>query len=274
MRYVRVRDGGRIVHAILSRGGVLNVLPGDPFLHPDGALAGMARTTGEQLGFDPAVLVPPVSPGKILCAGLNYVDHIRESNARTPESPVIFMKPPTALVAHGAPIACPLISRHVEYEGELAVIIGLPARHVPRNRALRHVAGLCCANDVSARDHQPPDGQWTIGKGFDTFLPLGPWIETGLHPGALAIETRLNGRVRQRSNTRNLLFGVEYLIEYLSAVMTLLPGDVILTGTPSGVGRIAPGDAVEVEIEGIGTLSNPVKLEAYPDPGGKGAFEG
>ncbi len=263
MRYVRVRDGARVVHGILSREGALDVLPGDPFLHPGGALEGMARITGERVGFDPAALLPPVVPGKILCAGLNYVDHIRESNAQTPESPVIFMKPQTALIAHGTPIACPLISKHVEYEGELAVVMGLTARHVPRNRALQYVAGFCCANDVSARDYQPPTGQWTIGKGFDTFLPLGPWIETGLHPGALEIETRLNGRVRQHSNTRNLLFGVEYLIEYLSAAMTLMPGDVILTGTPSGVGRIAPGDTVEVEIEGIGVLSNPVALEAY-----------
>jgi len=156
----------------------------------------------------------------------------------------------------------PSISRHVEYEGELAVIIGRTARRVPRNRALQYVAGLCCANDVSARDYQPPTGQWTIGKGFDTFLPLGPWIETGLHPGALGILTRLNGEVRQRSNTSNLLFTVEYLIECLSAAMTLVPGDVILTGTPSGVGPISPGDIVEVEIEGIGALRNPVIREA------------
>jgi len=262
MRYVRVKEEDSVVHGLLTDRGALAVLAGDPFLHPGGALEGMAQTTGERVAFDPARLLPPVSPSKILCAGLNYVDHIRETGSATPERPVIFMKPATTLVASGDPIVYPSISRHVEYEGELAVIIGRTARRVPRNRALQYVAGLCCANDVSARDYQPPTGQWTIGKGFDTFLPLGPWIETGLHPGALGILTRLNGEVRQRSNTSNLLFTVEYLIEYLSAAMTLVPGDVILTGTPSGVGPISPGDIVEVEIEGIGALRNPVIREA------------
>jgi len=261
MRYVRVKEEGRAVHGILTDEGTLAVLAGDPFLHPDGALEGMARTTGERAAFDPARLLPPASPSKILCAGLNYGDHIRETDSRAPESPVIFMKPSTALIASGRPIVYPSISRHVEYEGELAVVIGRAARRVPRSRALAHVAGFCCANDVSARDYQPPAGQWTIGKGFDTFLPLGPWIETDLHPGSLGIETRLNGEVRQRSNTGALLFGVEFLIEYLSAVMTLCPGDLILTGTPSGVGPVSPGDTVEVEIEGIGVLRNPIVSE-------------
>ena len=261
MRYVRMKDARRVVHGVLAGPNELEVLVEDPFLDPGGAREGMTRTTGERAAFDPTRLLPPVSPSKILCAGLNYVDHIRETNSRTPESPVIFMKPSTALIAGGRQIVYPSISRHVEFEGELAVIIGRTARHVCRDQALTYVAGLCCANDVSARDYQPPTGQWTIGKGFDTFLPLGPWIETGLNPESLKIETRLNGKVRQRSNTGNLLFNVEYLIEYLSSVMTLNPGDVILTGTPSGVGAITPGDIVEVEIEGIGVLYNPVVSE-------------
>ena len=206
-------------------------------------------------------LLAPCQPSKIVALGLNYASHAAEMNVPLPEEPLMFLKPPTAVIGPEEPIRYPRISERVDYEAELAVVIGKRARHVPRGQALDFVLGYTCGNDVTARDLQSKDGQWTRSKGFDTFCPLGPWIETELDPSDLAVQARVNGQVRQSSRTSDLIFGVADLVSFISQVMTLLPGDVIMTGTPSGIGPLQPGDVVEVEIEGIGVLRNPVEAE-------------
>ncbi|MBW7572336.1 fumarylacetoacetate hydrolase family protein [Caproiciproducens faecalis] len=215
--------------------------------------------TGETVPLCRVRLLSPVMPKKAVCIGLNYKDHIAESGAKTPDSPVVFLKPSTAVIAPQQEIEYPAISSHVDYEGELAVVIGKRAKRVEKADAPKYILGYTCANDVSARDYQPADGQWTIAKGFDTFLPLGPCIQTQADPTELEIRTYLNGRLVQHSNTSQLLFQPYELVSYLSQIMTLEPGDVILTGTPSGVGAIHPGDVVDVEIGRIGRLTNTVK---------------
>jgi 2-keto-4-pentenoate hydratase/2-oxohepta-3-ene-1,7-dioic acid hydratase in catechol pathway len=200
-------------------------------------------------------------PTKIIAIGLNYIDHAKELNMPIPEYPIIFMKPPTSVIENGDPILYPAQSNEVHYEGELAIVIKDTTRSVKREDAHRHIAGYACANDVTARDMQRIDGQWTRSKSFDTFCPLGPGIISGIDPTNLNIGTRVNGKTVQRSNTRNMIFDAFYLVSYISEIMTLLPGDVIITGTPPGVGPIVPGDEVEVEIEGIGILRNKVKAQ-------------
>ncbi len=214
-------------------------------------------TTRHQLGR--VRLLAPVVGSKIVAVGKNYADHVREMGGdEPPADPVLFLKPSTSVIGPGDAIALPALSNEVDHEAELAVVIGGIVRRVPVERALEAVLGYTCANDVTARDLQRSDGQWARAKGFDTFCPLGPWIETELDPSALALECRVNGELRQAGSTSDLLRGVAELIAYASAVMTLLPGDVLLTGTPAGVGPIKAGDRVEVTIEGIGTLSNEV----------------
>jgi len=195
-------------------------------------------------------------PSKTVCVGMNYLDHIKELGSDIPEEPVLFLKPTTAVIGPCDSIILPAISKRVDYEGELAIVIGKRARHLSEENALDCVFGYTCANDVTARDLQKKDGQWARCKGFDTFLPIGPCIETKLDAGALTIRTMLNGKVEQDSNTNQLLFKIPKLISFITECMTLEPGDVILTGTSSGVGPIASGDTVSVEIEGIGTLEN------------------
>ncbi|MBK5258923.1 MAG: fumarylacetoacetate hydrolase family protein [Thermoanaerobaculia bacterium] len=199
-----------------------------------------------------------VAPSKIICVGRNYADHAKELGNETPSEPLIFLKPPSALNSHEGRIVLPPQSQRVEFEGELAIIIGREAKNVGAGSWSDYVLGFACANDVTARDLQKKDVQFTRGKSFDTFCPIGPWIETDLDPAALRITTRVNGDVRQDANTRQMIFSCGVLVEFISAVMTLFPGDVILTGTPAGVGPLASGDTVEVEIEGIGTLRNVV----------------
>ena len=194
----------------------------------------------------------------MIAIGKNYAAHAAEMGSEAPDSPVIFLKPNTSIVGPGAPIVLPPTSSEVHYEGELAVIIGRPCKDVPASKALDVVLGYTVANDVSARDHQRQDGQWTRAKGHDTFCPLGPWIETALDPSDVEIRTEVDGEVKQRSRTSLLLHDIPDIIEWVSAVMTLLPGDVILTGTPEGVGPITSGQSVSVTVEGIGTLTNPV----------------
>jgi 2-keto-4-pentenoate hydratase/2-oxohepta-3-ene-1,7-dioic acid hydratase in catechol pathway len=218
-------------------------------------------------------LAPVPKPPKVICVGLNYKDHAAESGVPPPEEPVIFCKFSTAVRGPADPIVLPRASREVDYEAELAVVIGRGGRHIPRDQALAHVGGYTCANDVSARDWQlgKPGKQWLLGKTFDSFAPLGPHLVTADElgdPGQLAIRLRLNGAVMQDSNTRELIFPVPDLIAYVSQVITLEAGDVILTGTPPGVGFarkppvfLKPGDLVEVEIEGIGVLRNSVVAE-------------
>ena len=199
-----------------------------------------------------------LQPTKIVCIGRNYRAHAAEMGNEVPAEPILFLKPPSAMVASGEPIVRPRGYTRVEHEGELAVVIARRARRIPAARALDHVLGLSCLNDVTVRDIQAKDGQWTRAKGFDSFCPLGPVIRAGLDPTNLRLVTRVNGQVRQDGRTADLIFPVAQLIEFITRYMTLEPGDIVSTGTPSGVGNLVPGDVVEVEIEGVGTLSNPV----------------
>jgi len=207
---------------------------------------------------DGAVLLPPCVPTKIVCIGRNYAEHAKELGNEAPAEPIIFLKPPSALLAPFGTIVRPAISQRVDHEGELAIVIGKRAKDVKAARWRDYVRGFACANDVTARDLQKKDVQFTRGKSFDTFAPIGPCIETELDVAALSLQTRVNGEIRQNGNTRDMVFPCDFLIEFITTVMTLEPGDVILTGTPSGVGPLAAGDSVEVEIEGIGVLRNAV----------------
>ncbi len=197
-------------------------------------------------------------PTKIIAVGLNYHDHARELGLPTPSEPIIFMKPVSSLIGPGQEIILPAMSGQVEYEAELACVIADRIKDVGEQQALSHVAGYICLNDVTARDLQRKDGQWTRAKSFDTFCPIGPQLAGGINPNGLDIELRLNGQTRQKSNTGNLIFKMEQLISLISKVMTLCPGDIISTGTPAGVGPMKSGDVVEVEIERIGVLKNRV----------------
>lgn len=213
---------------------------------------------GTRCSLDEVRLLAPCRPSKIVAVGLNYRHHALEFKQALPQEPLIFLKPSTAVIGPEQAIVLPRGCRRVDYEGELGVVIGRRASRVPEQAAMRCVLGYTCVNDVTERTLQKVDGQWTRAKSFDTFAPVGPWIETDIDPGHLHLETRLNGMVKQRGNTGDLIFGVARLVSFISGVMTLLPGDVISTGTPEGVGPLAPGDAVEVAIEGIGTLRNQV----------------
>lgn len=214
--------------------------------------------TGNTFELRSVILLCPTYPTKALCVGLNYKDHIEEMKLVTPTSPVIFMKPSTAALDPEGEIIRPEMSSRVDYEAELAVVIKKECRNVSEAEAKDYILGYTCANDVTARDLQDKNGQWTVCKGFDTFMPLGPYISDEVDPTNLKIESRLNGKVMQKSNTKNLLFTCDYLVSYLSKVMTLIPGDVILTGTPSGIHGMEAGDVIEIEIEGLGILRNTV----------------
>jgi len=203
-------------------------------------------------------LLAPCVPTKVVAVGLNYRDHARELGMAVPENPVLFLKPPTAVIGPGDNIIYPAMSRQVDYEGELGIVIRDRVRRISPAESRQHILGYTCANDVTARDLQKQDGQWTRAKGFDTFCPVGPWIETDLDPGDLLIETYLNGESRQSSRTSQFVFGVDRLVSFISQVMTLDPGDLIITGTPAGIGPMKAGDEVEVRIEGIGSLKNRV----------------
>ncbi|OHD68536.1 MAG: hypothetical protein A2W19_12140 [Spirochaetes bacterium RBG_16_49_21] len=201
-----------------------------------------------------------INPSKVIAVGLNYLDHAKELNMPIPDRPLIFMKPSTSVIGDGDAIVYPQQTKLLHYEGELAIVIKDTAKNVGREDAARFIAGYACANDVTARDLQAADGQWTRAKSFDTFCPIGPEVVSGIDPKNLAIVTRVNGGVKQNSNTKNMIFDVYELVSFISGIMTLLPGDVIITGTPPGVGALEVGDTVEVEIEGIGVLKNKVVL--------------
>jgi 2-keto-4-pentenoate hydratase/2-oxohepta-3-ene-1,7-dioic acid hydratase in catechol pathway len=203
-----------------------------------------------------------VQPSKIVCVGRNYAAHARELGNEVPKQPLLFFKPPSSLIGSGDAIVLPAASQQVEYEAEIGVVIGRRARNVRERDAMVHVRGFTCANDVSARDLQKTDGQWGRAKGFDTFCAVGPVVAERLDWSTLEVIGRLNGEERQRGHTRDMVFGIPMLIEYISHVMTLEPGDLILTGTPEGVGKLNAGDVVEVEIPGIGVLRNLVTEEA------------
>ncbi len=212
---------------------------------------------GEVLPLEEVELLAPCQPSKIVCVGLNYVEHARELKMQLPDEPILFLKPPSAALAPGGQIIYPPSCQQLDYEGELGVVIGKLCKNVPGDEAEKHILGYTCFNDVTARDLQRKDGQWTRAKSFDTFAPFGPGIGR-IDPSDADIQTRVNGAVKQKSNTSDLIFSIPRLVEFISAVMTLLPGDVIATGTPPGVGPLQKGDVVEVEIEGIGTLKNTV----------------
>ncbi len=227
--------------------------------HPFGGTADDIKLTGARFGLDEIRLLAPILPSKVVCIGKNYADHIEETGGEPPPEPVIFLKPSTSVCGPDDPIIRPAgLSERIDFEGELAVVIGRLCREVPASRAAEVIFGYTIANDVTARDLQARDGQWARAKGFDTFCPLGPWIRTDLDPADLALTTRLNDEVRQESRTSLLLHDVASLVAFVSQVMTLIPGDVLLTGTPAGVGPMVKGDEVSVTIEGIGTLTNPV----------------
>lgn len=222
--------------------------------HPFGPIT----FTGDRWALPDVRLLSPLLPSKVVAIGKNYAEHAREMGGDAPATPLIFLKPSTSVIGDGDAIRLPPSSSEVHYEGELAVVIGTPARNVAAADALGHVLGYAAANDVTARDQQRADVQFTRSKGYDSFCPLGPWVETVLDPADLRVVTRVNGEVKQDGRTSQMVHDVAAQIAFVSAIMTLLPGDVILTGTPAGVGPIVAGDTVSVEIEGIGTLTNPV----------------
>ncbi|MEW9534085.1 fumarylacetoacetate hydrolase family protein [Microbispora sp. NPDC049125] len=252
MRIARFSTGDGVAFGVVEEGEqVIARIAGHPF--------GGVELTGERYPLAEVRVVAPMLPSKVIGIGKNYADHAREMGGEPPAEPVVFLKPNTSVIGPGEPVMHPeKLSSRVDFEGELAVVIGRLCREVPAERAYDVVFGYTCANDVTARDLQAKDGQWARAKGFDTFCPLGPWIETSLDPADLAITTTLNGELRQTARTSLLLHHIPALIEYVSAAMTLLPGDVILTGTPAGVGPMDVGDEVSVSIEGIGTLTNRV----------------
>ena len=228
------------------------VTRGGSYSQENGIISG-----GEVLSLEDVTLLPPSQPSKIVCVGLNYVKHAQELKMPLPDEPILFLKPPSAILAPGGQIVYPSSSIQVDYEGELAVVIGKRCRNISADEAEKYILGYTCFNDVTARDLQRKDGQWTRAKSFDTFAPFGPWIGK-IDPSDADIKTRVNGKLVQDSNTSDLIFSVPRLVQFISAVMTLEPGDVIATGTPPGVGQLQKGDLVEVEIEGIGVLKNSV----------------
>ncbi len=228
----------------------MHLLSGAPF---DGVVHGGAAIQG-----DAVRLLAPVVPSKIVAIGLNYKAHAKEFGKPMPEEPLIFIKPSTAVIGNGDDVVYPAMSKRVDYEGELAVVIGKKTHDVTEEQAKDCVLGFTVMNDVTARDLQAKDGQYTRAKGFDTFAPIGPWIETELDPGNLSIKTSVNGVLKQDGNTSDMQFPVYQLVSFVSHIMTLLPGDVISTGTPPGIGPVNRGDVMEVEIQGIGKLHNKV----------------
>ena len=214
----------------------------------------------EKLPLDEVKLLAPVAPSKVVCVGRNYREHAAELGNKMPDEPLLFLKAPSAVIASGDEIQLPRASQQVEHEGELGVVIGRTASKLPSSDdPLSYVFGYTCVNDVTARDLQRKDVQFTRGKSFDTFCPVGPWIETELDPNNATVETRLNDEVKQKGNTADMAFPVSFLIRYISEIMTLYPGDLIATGTPAGVSRMKHGDTVEVEVTGIGVLRNRVR---------------
>jgi 2-keto-4-pentenoate hydratase/2-oxohepta-3-ene-1,7-dioic acid hydratase in catechol pathway len=249
MKIVRFKAAGK------TRYGVLE---GTHIVEYSGTPYGTFKKGRKRYQVKQSVLLAPVAPSKIVAVGLNYRDHAEEMHLSVPDEPSIFLKPLSALCGPDDPIICPALSSRVDYEGELAIVIRKRCRHVPSERAREYVLGYTCLNDVTARDIQLRDRHPTRAKAFDTFCPVGPCIATGIEPNAVEVETWVNGDRRQAGSTKSFIFSIEELIARISAVMTLLPGDVIATGTPAGVGPLEPGDRVEVRIDGIGSLKNPV----------------
>jgi len=251
MKILRFEKAGKISCGVLDPGsGEIRETGGQPF---DGI-----RFTGNRYRLPEVRLLAPVSPSKIVAVGLNYKDHAREMGKKIPEEPLIFLKAPSALNHPGGDVVYPRATQRLDYEAELAVVIGKVARDVKEKDAPSVIFGYTCINDVTARDLQVKDGLYARAKGFDTFAPIGPWVETELDPSALRVRCLVNGETRQDGNTREMGASVFRLVEFISHIMTLFPGDVIATGTPPGVGPVKVGDAMTIEVEGIGSLTNRV----------------
>lgn len=262
MKYCRfLSDNGPQYGEVADRNGTLwieRILP--PFEEEPWTKASGAAI--DPLPLEQAKLLPPVVPSKIICVGRNYREHVAELGNEIPKEPLLFLKAPSSLIAHKAEVHIPAISQRVDFEGELAIVIGKRCSKIgPDEDVRQYIRGYTIVNDVTARDLQKSDGQWSRAKGFDTFCPAGPIVTDEIDPDSgIDVQTRLNGEMRQNGNTRDLLFPVAYLLRHITAAMTLYPGDLIPTGTPSGVAAMRPGDTVEVSIEGIGTLSNTVSV--------------
>lgn len=258
MKILKFKKGDRTCFGVLKGKDTVCVLENSPF-------EGAVLITQEKISLAELRLLPPtVDHPRIFGIGLNYRSHVLETGRLLPEIPSVFMKPDTSLLGHMGSIVFPRAGQVVHYESELVAVIGRRAKNVRRADALQYVLGYTCGNDVSERVYQRKEmtmGLMTIGKAFDTFAPIGPWIETQLDPSGLQMRGLLNGQVVQECNTSDLLFGVDALVEYLSTSITLMPGDLIMTGTPGGIGPLKPGDIFEIEIGGVGTLSNPVVAE-------------
>ncbi|MGI8536174.1 MAG: fumarylacetoacetate hydrolase family protein [Mycobacteriales bacterium] len=258
MRIARFARTGGIAYGLVEGSGddpaqlSLAPLTGHPLFDP--------TPTGEVVALSSVRLLAPTQPINVVCIGKNYADHVTEMGGRSDGSgiPVVFLKPATSVVGPGDPVRLPAGVGQVDHEAELAVVIGRPARDLTTANALDHVWGFTAANDVTAREQQRSDGQWTRAKGHDTFCPLGPWLETDLDPADLRVRCEVDEVLRQDGNTRDLLHDVPAVLAFVTSFMTLLPGDVVLTGTPAGVGPLLPGNTVEVSVEGVGTLTNPV----------------
>jgi 2-keto-4-pentenoate hydratase/2-oxohepta-3-ene-1,7-dioic acid hydratase in catechol pathway len=255
MKIVRFSIGKKISYGVLNN-DLISVIQGNPFRG--------IRYSGVSVRLSDVRLLAPCLPSKIVCLGVNYRSHAGEVNTQVPEAPLLFLKPPTAVIGPEDKIIYPAMSQRVDYECELGVVMKKKASHISPESALDYVLGYTCFNDVTARDLQTRDGQWTRAKGFDTFAAFGPWIETELNPSNVPLETYLNGELKQSGNTGDLIFSVWDVVSFISHVMTLLPGDVIATGTPGGIGPMQPGDRVEVRIAPIGTLRNYVVSPSPP----------
>ncbi len=250
MKLIRYQDSGQKIHFGWVLGDKIGQIVGDIF--------GEYQRDEATIPLENVKLLAPVCPSKIIAIGRNYAAHAAEHDTEVPEIPLPFFKPPSAVIGPGESIRIPPQTQQLEHEGELAVVIGKQGRWISMDEAESHILGYTAANDVTARDLQRSDMLWTRAKGFDTFAPLGPWIETDFDPTDAIITCRVNGAIRQMASTRDMVFTVNKLIAFISSIMTLYPGDVILTGTPEGVGLLEDGDMVEVNIEGIGSLKNPV----------------
>jgi len=251
IEFVRYLKKNEIRYGAVRDGNILEIR-GDIF--------GKYEVSAIEHSRETLVVLPPVEPSKIIAIGCNYLDHAQEMDLPVPKEPLIFFKPPSSVIGHNDTIVLPASSKRVDFEAELGIVIGRQARNVPVNQALRYVLGYTCANDVTARDFQKEDGQWARAKGFDTFCPIGPSIVAGIDTRSLSIQAIRNGKVLQDSNTRKMIFKDEELVSYVSQIMTLYPGDIIITGTPPGVDELKAGDVVEIAIENIGTLTNDVVL--------------
>ena len=263
MKYCRFELNGQshygLVEAVAGVDQITRLLLKPPE-DADGDIEDLPSKRMDQIGLADATLLAPVRPSKIICVGRNYREHAEELGNEVPVQPLIFFKPPSSLLAPGGEIRRPKLSQRVDFEGELAVVISKTIYQVRADEDVRpYILGYTCLNDVTARDLQNKDGQWTRAKGFDTFCPVGPLVTDEINPWTgVGVETRVNGEVRQQGNTRDFIFSLGVIIRYISQAMTIAPGDVIATGTPKGVGPVVAGDVIEISVEGVGTLRNPV----------------